>query len=72
MRIGGRVFCVRGGKAAECVITRLAGNGPSGYKLLDLRCGDEVVERVPHKGDADGGAFWDFEAPARKRTKKAK
>lgn len=72
MKAGARVWYVNAGKAAECVIDSLAGNGPSGFKLLNLRCDGEVIERVPHKGDADGGAFWDFEAPARKRTKKAK
>ena len=70
MKPGGRVFMVRGRKVGECVIDSLAGNGASGIKLLNLRCGDEVFERVPHRCDADGGPFWVFEPP--KRTKKAK
>lgn len=70
MRAGDRVFCVNGRKAEPAVVQSLAGNGASGFKLLNLLVNGELVERVPHQGDADGGAFWAFEAPKRKRARK--
>lgn len=70
MRAGQEVVYVARGKAKAAVVRSLAGNGPSGFKLLNLAVGGDVVERVPHEGDADGGAFWAFEAPKPKRRKK--